>query len=172
MRKIAFALFAVLVVAGAASAQQDMGNYSLTGVTYTTGIVETADSSAIALREDSGRLVTILLSTQTVNVNHATPGTRVRVNFHTDDQNRPVADEIQGIPEPLTEKVTPEPKVTYTDVATPPAAAPEPYVAPAPEPAPVPAEPEPLPKTASSIPAIALVGLLSFAAALAVRFVR
>lgn len=176
MKRIALFTALVLLAGGIAFAQQDMGNVPMTGATYTTGIVEAADRSAFTLREDSGRLITILLATATVNADHATPGTRVRVNFHKDDQNRPVADEIQGIKREVAQAPAGEVKVTYEAAAqapapTPKAVPPAPRVTP-PAPAPEPMAAAPLPRTASPLAAIALLGLLALGGAVALRFAR
>lgn len=172
MRRIALFIVLVLLAGGVAFAQQDMGNVATTGATYTTGVVEAADGSAFTIKEDSGRLITILFSSGTVNADHATPGSRVRVNFHKDAENRPVADEIQGIKREVVTAPAPEPKVTYSDIPQAPAPAPK-YVAPAPQAAPpTPPVAAPLPKTASSLAGIALLGLLAMGAAIGLRFAR
>ena len=176
MRRIALFTALVLLAGGIAFAQQDMGNVSTPGASYTTGIVEAADRSAFTLKEDSGRLITILLSQATVNADHATPGSRVRVNFHKDDQNRPVADEIQGIKLEVAQAPAPELKVTYSDIPATPAPAPRyvppPAAPPAAPPATEPVTAAPLPRTASPLAGIALLGLLAMGAAVAIRFAR
>lgn len=170
MRKIALLTAVALLLGGVAFAQQDMGNVPGTGATYTTGIVEAFDGSAVTLREDSDRVVTILVAKATVGADHPLVGSRVRVNFHRNESNQWVADEIQGLPG----TVTPPAAIVHTTPVMP-TEPPQPTYAKAPKPAPTAPEPqaEPmaaLPKGASPLATIGLIGLLALGGALALRF--
>lgn len=171
MRKIAILAVLAALVAGAAFAQPDMGNTAISGATYTTGIVQAFDGSAVTIKESSNRVVTLLIDKATVGADHPLIGSRVRVNFHHNEKGQAVADEIQGLPgeEPKPPTIVvntpvlptePAPQPTYT----------KPVYTPAPTPAPT-AEPAPtLPKGGSPLATVGLVGLLALGGALALRF--
>ncbi len=171
------ALFAVLLVlaGGIAWAQQDMGRSSVAGAGFTTGVVELFDKTSMSLREDSNRVVTILIVPGTVGADHELVGSRVRVTFHHNDNNQAIADEIQAVAGEKQEVAaapvyqptpTPAPAPTVVEKkAYTPAPA---YTAPAPEPM----VEKTLPRTASPLAAIGLLGLLSLGGALVVRFTR
>lgn len=171
MRKLVLMVAFALLLGGAAFAQQDMGNLSNTGASYTTGVVEAADASALTLREDSNRVITLLIDKGTVGADHPLVGSRVRVTFHRNEQSQLVAREIQGLP---GQEVKPEAVVHTTPVMpTEPKSAPA-YAKPAYTPAPTPepqAAPEPtLPKGGSPLATIGLLGLLALGGGLALRF--
>jgi hypothetical protein len=187
---IALALI-VLATAGAAVAQNDMGNVATTGATFTVGVVDSFGANSVTLKKDSGDVVTILLEDATVGKDHLVNGNRVRIDYVLDDQNQAVAQEIEingdrvaettAIEAPAVEAPVVE---TETEVAveTPAPAPAETYTAPAPaapapaieaEPAPMPEPtPEALPATASRLGAFALLGLLALASGVAIRLAR
>lgn len=174
MRRLAILTAFALLVGGAAFAQQDMGNVPNTGASYTTGVVEAADASALTLREDTNRVITLLIDKGTVGADHPLVGSRVRVTFHRNEQNQMIAKEIQGLPgqEVKPEAVVhtapvmptePVPQPTYAKTATPaPTPAAEPQAAPELEPT--------LPKGGSPLGTIALLGLLALGGGLLLRF--
>jgi hypothetical protein len=177
-----FTLFAVLVAlaGGTALALQEMGHLSVAGAGYTTGVVELIDSNSMTLREDSNRIVTILIVPGTVGAENHLIGSRVKVTFHHNDSNQAIADEIQGVTgeaEAKTVATTSAPAVQAM-----PAAAPAPTVTKEKTYVPAPAaieqpttastptiEPK-LPHTASPLAAIGLLGLMSLGGALVLRF--
>lgn len=183
MRKLALAAALVAFAGSIAFAQQDMGNTPGTGATYTTGVVQALDDNSLTLKEDSNRVVTFLIVTGTVGAENHLVGSRVRVNFHHNENNQGIADEIQGVHgelETATVAVTPTPtrapmppvaEPTYTKrVVTPePTTIPEPSVE-----LEARVEPEPelesLPQGASPLASLGLLGLLSLGGALALRF--
>ena len=173
MRKIALLTVFALLVGGAAFAQQDMGNAATTGAGYMTGVVESADSSALTLRDDSDRVLTLLIDKGTVGADHSLVGSRVRVTFHRNDANQMVAREIQGLageeskPAAIvhTAPVMPnqppaQPTYTKQTVVTP---EPAPMAEPMAEPAPS------LPRGASPLATLGLLGLIALGGALALR---
>jgi hypothetical protein len=91
---IALALI-VLATAGAAVAQNDMGNVATTGATFTVGVVDSFGANSVTLKKDSGDVVTILLEDATVGKDHLVNGNRVRIDYVLDDQNQAVAQEIE-----------------------------------------------------------------------------
>lgn len=181
------ALFAVLITlaGGTAFAQQDMGNSSTTGATYTTGIVESIDGSQLTLRDESKQVLTILIVKGTVGAKNHPVGSRVRVNFHNDETGQTIADEIQGAPGKIQgapgEIQASEGEVQQETVATaPPTAGTGTPNVQGPRPAPAPVYTETpdtetasnLPRTASPLAAIGLLGLMSLSGALVIRFIR
>ncbi len=183
-RFVLFALF-VALAGGMAFAQQDMGNKPTAGATYTTGVLESIDSSSLTLRDDANQLATFQIVTATVGAKNHELGTRVRVNFHRNDQDALIADTIQGASgDAETAEVATAPEqtpATYTDST--PTAAPTAQAAvttPEPETVPdsntdsdtdsTPSMETSLPHTASPLAAIGLLGLLSLGGALAIRF--
>lgn len=174
------ALFAVLIAlaGGTAFAQQDMGNSSVTGATYRTGIVESIDGSQLTLRDESEQVLTILIVKGTVGAKNHPVGSRVRVNFHNDEAGQSIADEIQGAPGEIQ---APEGEVHQETVATePPTAETDTPKVQGPRPAPAPVRTETpdtetasyLPHTASPLAAIGLLGLLCLSGALVIRIIR
>jgi hypothetical protein len=176
MKRLAL-LGILLLFGGVAVAQQDMGNLSVTGATYATGVVEMTTSDSITIRKDSGEVVTVLLDAKTVGAQERAVGSRVRIDFHLDNQSRAVADEIQGVsPEAAATKPASETKVA--PAVTPEASAPVAETAAPAETtaAPVTATQAPaetkLPATASPLPGLALLGLLAISGAVTLRAVR
>ena len=175
-------LFAVLVAlaGGTALAQNEMGHLSVAGAGYTTGVVELIDSNSVSVREDSNRVVTILIVPGTVGAQNHALGSRVKVTFHHNDTNQAIADEIQGVQgeaEVKTVATEPAPAVqTMPMAATAPTVTKEKAYVPAPAAIEQPTtdstttiEPK-LPHTASPLAAIGLLGLLSLGGALVLRF--
>lgn len=180
-----FALLALLcaAVSGTALAQQDMGNLKTAGSTYTTGVVEANAADSITIREDSDRVVTVLFDEGTVGAPGHAVGSRVRINFHLNEANQAVADEIQGvttdsydvveatvISEPVLPSGPPieEPAIAETAPEVEPAVTAEPAAEPAPEPA----YREALPATGSQLYGLALLGLVSLSTATLLRVAR
>lgn len=180
-------MFAVLIAlaAGPALAQQDMGNTSVSGATYTTGIVESIDGSHLTLIDESGQAMTILIVSGTVGAKNHPVGSRVRVNFHHNEDGQSVADVIQGAPGDVQVAET---EVRH-EMVVPAPPTPRPATTRVQEPTPTTAviyDDEPvaetstfprnasstLPRTASSLAAIGLLGLLSLGGALVIRFSR
>jgi hypothetical protein len=177
-----FTLFAVLVAlaGGTALAQQDMGNSPIKGAGYTTGVVQFIDSHSMTLKEDSNRIITLLIAPATVGANTQLVGGRVRVTLHHDNNGQAIADVIQGVqveaeaktvvatPAPAVQAMpttAPAPTVTTEKAYVPaPAAIEQPTTASTPM-----IEPK-LPHTASPLAAIGLLGLLSLGGALVLRF--
>lgn len=174
MKKLALFAGLIALVGGTAVAQQDMGNASVSGATYTTGIVESIDGSQLTLRDDAKQVVTILIAKGTVGAKNHPVGSRVRVNFHHNEDGQSVADEIQGAgavtegtevkATVATAPTTPE-LVADTQTVTTPSSPPEPTADDSTSEA-------SLPRTASPLAAIGLLGLLSLAGALVIRLVR
>lgn len=180
-----FAVVAVLALAGAsvAIAQSDMGNLTPTGATYAVGVVESLGSEYVTIVLASGERQTILLGDHTVGKSLLANGFRARIDYRVDERGQAVAEVIQsGGEEPATVAAA-EPAVrTWVEPSE--AAAVEPSEAAAVEPAPVEAaapetpmampeaSSETLPATASTLPGLALLGLLSFVGAVALRFAR
>jgi len=176
-------MFAVLIAlaGGTAFAQQDMGNSSVSGATFTTGIVESIDASQLTLRDQADRVTTILIEKGTVGAMNHPVGSRVRVNFHTNESGQSVADEIQGAPgevqaaeaEVHGETVTSDPATTAsTHAATTHAQKPNTATEPTYEEDSETEATSTLPRTASSHAAIGLLGLLSLCGALVIRVSR
>ena len=180
-----------LAVSGAAVAQQDMGNMATSGATYATGEVQANAVDSITVKEDNGQVVTFLIDDKTVGALGHPSGSRVRINFHRNDLDQGVADEIQGVggdakvvvsdTKVVSEPVMPSgPAIEQPKVAAPePIAATEPvYTEPVvketvvTEPAVETASTEPLPATASHLHELALLGLLALSAAAAIRVSR
>lgn len=180
MKRIVLIAALFLAVSGVAVAQQDMGNVPSSGATFTTGVVEANAVDSITIREDDGRVITFLIDDKTVGALGHSAGTRVRVNFHRNDLDQGVADEIQGAGSGAQMEATAEAKVIADPVlpSGPPieetkVAVAEPAPAPAVETAPEePAYTEPLPATASHLFELGLLGLLALSAATVVRFAR
>ena len=184
MKRLAL-LGILLLFGGVAVAQQDMGHLSVPGANYATGVIEMTTNDSITIRKDSGEVVTLLLDSATVGAQDRAVGSRVRIDFHVNNEDRAVADEIQGAA-PATAPVVAESTVTTPiesapkaeTVAVPEASAPiAETAAPAETPAaPVTATQEPaetkLPATASTLPGLALLGLLAISGAVTLRAVR
>jgi hypothetical protein len=186
MKRFALLAIVTLLTAGVAAAQTtgDMGNTATPGATYGTGIVVSSGFDALVLRRDDGTSFTALITKATVGAKEFPVGTRVRVDFHTNEQGQAVADVIQG----LSGDIEPAPaKVVVTESPTPaPAAAltPAPKVRVTPPPATTTvitpttatttyaADNDQLPATAGNSTAVALFGLLAFAGAVALRATR
>jgi hypothetical protein len=169
------ALLGILVLfGGVAVAQQDMGNVAVAGATYTTGVVEMTTRDSMSIRKDSGEVVTVLINSATVGAQERPVGTRVRVDFHRDNDNRAIADEIQGIAPVVAEAAATMPLGTGTQAT--PATAPETSAPAETTAAPVTETPAPvadkLPATASTLPGLALLGLLAISGAVTLRAVR
>jgi len=186
------AVLAVLTVGvAAAQSSQDMGNMKTSGATFAEGIVDTSSSTSLSIKNEAGGRLSFLLDSHTVNAANHPAGSRVKINYHTNENGVAIADEIQGagdsgkVATTTTATTTTQAPLTttYTE-STKPAPAPvtEP-VTPA-EPAPVAApadttvkqpttsEPSNLPKTASHLPAIGLLGLAALAGFAVLRSVR
>lgn len=177
---VLLALLAVLTAgAGIAQTTGDMGNTSTPGATYGTGIVVTSSADSLVLRRDDGSTFTVLINDATVGAKNFAAGARVRVDFHTNEQGQAVADVIQGL---AGEPAPAKPNVVVTESpATPPAPAaaltpappaPTTTYAPAPAPTSYDTDNDQLPATAGDSPAVALVGLLALAGAVALRASR
>ena len=183
MKKLALLALLAALTAGAGIAQTtgDMGNTSTPGATYGTGVVVTSNPDALVLRRDDGSAFTVLINNATVGAKDFATGARVRVDFHTNEQGQAVADVIQGLagdPAPATPKVVvtdspgtlPDPAATLTPAPPPPA--PTTTYAPAPAPTSYDTDNDQLPATAGDSPAVALMGLLALAGAVALRASR
>lgn len=193
---MALATALLLSASGVAVAQSDMGNAPTTGATFSTGIVESFGTNSVTIKRDSGESVTYVLDNATIGKANLANGSRVRIDYVTNDQGQTVAKEIQINADAANIAATPATEVdvdTTADVkvetTTPAAPAPSAtYTAPAPA-APMPdttadvdvdttmdttidTDRDTLPATASRLPAFALLGLVALAAGLAVRFVR
>jgi hypothetical protein len=181
MKRFALIAAIFLAVSGVAVAQQDMGNVSAAGATYTTGVVEANAVDSITIREDDGRVLTFLIDGKTVGALGHSAGSRVRIDFHRNELDQGVADEIQGVSsgnemaavaeakvvtEPVLPSGPPIEEETQVAVAEP---EPEPVVI---ETAPEPAYTEPLPATGSRLFELGLLGLLALSAATVIRFAR
>lgn len=179
MRKLVLLAVVTLLTAGVAAAQTtgDMGNMSTPGATFATGVVVSSSPDALVLRRDDGSAFTVLINSATVGAKDFAAGTRVRIDFHINEQSQAVADVIQGLGSDVAE---PEPQgsVVITESAAPPAA-----LTPPPAPAPITAYPPPtatttysaddqLPATAGNSTAVGLIGLLALAGAVALRASR
>ena len=184
------AVLAVLTVGvAAAQSSQDMGNMKTSGATFAEGIVDTSSSTSLSIKNEAGGRLSFLLDSHTVNAANHPAGSRVKINYHTNENGVAIADEIQGAGDSgkvATTTTTTQAPAATTYTETKPAPAPvtetEP-VTPA-EPAPVAApvdttmnrpvatEPSNLPKTASHLPAIGLLGLAALAGFAVLRSVR
>lgn len=180
-----FGMFAALslLIAGIAVAQQDLGNAAAPGATYTTGVVRSVDSYSVTIEKDSGETETLLLDLATVGSNRLASGSRVRIDYHMNTYAQAVADVIQAAPSAQV-------KVESTPIAPAPAPVAETATAVEPAPAeiaevesapvtetaaPVVTESSPdemLPATASRLPLLLLVGLVTVSTATIVRFAR
>lgn len=176
---------AALVVAGTgvAFAQSSMGNAPTTGSTFAVGTVESIASDSVTIILESGDQLTILLGDHTVGKQYLLNGSRVRIDYRNNDNGVAVAEEIEvGGGEPAqvaaapvvtyeTERNTPTPQTYRAEPTTPITTTPR-YT----EPERVIAQAEPrtynLPATASWMPGLALLGLLSLAGAVALRISR
>jgi len=189
-----FAVLAVLTVGvAAAQSSQDMGNMKTSGATFAEGIVDTSSSTSLSIKNEAGGRLSFLLDSHTVNAANHPAGSRVKINYHTNENGVAIADEIQGAGDsgkvatttstttttqaPLattyTESTKPAPApVTESEPVTP--AEPAPVAAPADTTVKQPATSEPsnLPKTASHLPAIGLLGLAALAGFAVLRSVR
>jgi hypothetical protein len=179
---IAFAVALVLSSGGVAFAQLDMGNNPTAGSTYAVGTVKSMVSDSVTLVLESGDQMTILLGNHTVGKSFLAIGHRARITYRVNESGQAVAEVIQsgGSGEPAEAEVATTPLVSHqTDTARPrvETAPVEPSPRPAdvePEPAVARAETRPysLPATASGMPGLALLGLLSLAGAITLRFGR
>ena len=186
MKRFALIVAICLAASGAAWAQQDMGNVKSVGASYTTGTVESNALDSLTFRDDSGQLLTVLFDDGTVGALGHPAGSHVRINYHRNDQGQAIADEIQGIksdaelqakmPEAtvISEPVMPsgapiaEAQVAVTEPA-PAAPAAEPIVVEQKEET---AQAQPLPKTASNLYGLALLGLAALSSASILRISR
>lgn len=180
-----FLVVAALLLAGAGVtfAQSNMGNTSTTGSTFAVGTVESIASDSVTIILESGDQLTILLGDHTVGKQYLLNGSRVRIDYRSNDNGVAVAEEIEvGGGEPAkvaaapvvryeTEQNAPVQK-TYRAEPTKPVTTTPRYT----EPETVVAQAEPrtydLPATASWMPGLALLGLLSLAGAVALRIAR
>lgn len=155
-----------------------MGNVSTPGATYGTGVVVSSGSDALVLRRDDGTSFTALITKATVGAKEFAAGTRVRVDFHTNEQGQAVADVIQGLGGDAERAPA---KVVVTESAAPAPPAPAAAQVPATPPTAYPpstatttyaADNDQLPATAGNSTAVALFGLLALAGAVALRASR
>jgi hypothetical protein len=159
-----------LLVLGVAVAQQDMGNSPVPGATFTTGTVRAVGPDSVTIEKDSGETVTLLLNAATVGSERLVTGSRVRIDFHTNEYAQGVADVIQA-GESEQVQVASEPIEEPAPIVAPPAASEpieEPVVAAVTESP----DQEALPATASNLPAFLLSALIALAAAVALRLAR
>ena len=191
MKSLAVLAVLAVLVSGAAVAQssQDLGNVRTAGATYADGIVDASSTTSLSIKNDAGGRLTFVLDSHTVNaMNHAV-GTRVKINYHTNENGVAIADEIQGpassSADAAAAKSTSATATTSSTSSTYAASEPKPApvatetapVAPAPvvteaAPAPATTAPAKLPKTASILPTLAVIGLASLAGFAALRSVR
>ena len=183
MKKLALLAALILLTAGVAAAQTtgNMGNMATPGATFDTGVVVSSGPDALALRRDDGSTFTVLINSATVGAKNFAAGSRVRVDFHTNEQSQAVADVIQGLG---AEAEPAKPSVVVSSAPVLPS--PAPAAAPTPPPPPAPSiESEPvtatttydadsdqLPATAGNSTAVGLIGLLALAGAVALRASR
>ena len=182
------AVLAVLTV-GVAAAQsgQQLGNMQTSGATFAEGVVDASSTTSLSIKNEAGGRLTFLLDDHTVNAANHPVGSRVKINYHTNENGVGIADEIQGVggsgkvaTTTTTATTSQAPaSTTYTETAKPA----EPVTERAPV-APAPAdtsmtqttttttEPANLPKTASHLPAIGLLGLAALAGFAVLRSVR
>lgn len=178
MKKLALLALLTVLTAGAGIAQTtgDMGNTSTPGATYSTGVVVTNNPDSLVLRRDDGSAFTVLINDATVGAKKFAAGARVRVDFHTNEQGQAVADVIQGFagdPAPVKPNVVMTQSPTPTTTLTPaPPPAPSTTYAPAPAQTSYDNDNDQLPATAGDSPAVALLGLLALAGAVALRASR
>jgi len=174
------ALVAVLALAGTsgAFAQSDMGNSSTSGATFMVGVVQSITGDSVTLVLASGEQQTILLGHHTVGKQFLVNGSRARIDYRTNDNGQAVAEVIQSAGEQTTTvAVAPEVRVEVEQTA--PAstyraepAAPVQTSVLEPSVAPTETRTYSLPATASWMPSLALLGLLSLAGAVAIRIGR
>jgi hypothetical protein len=185
---ICAAALLALLVAGGATAQQDMGNTAATGATFTTGVLKARTADSLTLAKDDGETVTLLVDVATVGLAGLENEQRVRVDYHVNEYGQAVADVVQaGAPapttiaasapaEPAVAAPTPLPSETATVELEPtPAIEREVEARAEIEPAPAEvavAEPESLPATASRLPLLVLLGAATLGAALVLRLAR
>lgn len=200
MKTFGMLALAAVLTAGAAAAQttQDLGNTRTAGATYASGIVDASSSTSLSIKNEAGGRLTFLLDEHTVNPAKPAVGSRVRINYHTNENGVAIADEIQGVGGADTKVAASSMATSESSASTyAPAAAPaappvstetEPAPPAASEPAPMssttstsattePApsattEPSALPKTASELPLLGAIGLAALAGAAALRSAR
>ena len=187
MKRFALIVAVCLVAGGAAWAQQDLGNVRVAGATYTTGTVESNALDSLTFRDDAGQLLTVLFDNGTVGALGHPVGSHVRVDFHLNDRGQAIADEIQGkttdaelaasanygAPQAqvVSEPVMPSsPPIAEARVAVAEPAPPSIVIETTVEPKP--AQEQALPKTASHLYGLALLGLAALSSALILRFAR
>jgi len=164
-----------LASASVAVAQSDMGNLNPAGPTYAVGVVESLGSGHVTIVLASGERQTILLGDHTVGKSLLANGFRARIDYRVDERGQAVAEVIQSGGEEPAKVAAAEPAVrTWVEPSEVAAVQPAPVEAAAPETpvATLETSSETLPATASSLPGLALLGLLSFVGAVALRFTR
>ena len=188
------AVLAVLTVGvAAAQSSQDLGNMKTSGATFAEGIVDTSSTTSLSIKNEAGGRLSFLLDSHTVNAANHPAGSRVKINYHTNENGVAIADEVQGVGDAgkVASSTTTTTTTTEAPAATTYTATTKPAPAPMAEPEPVkPAEPAPavapaetttttstepastLPKTASNLPALGLLGLAALAGFAVLRSTR
>ena len=164
-RSFFVALVALVLAAGAAVAQQDMGNAS--GGTFTVGVVESFGSNSVTIRKDNGASATFLLEEATVGKQYLANGARARIDYVTNAQNQGIAQEIEIHGPSVVAEAAPAAAAESYQVASAEPVAPAPSAA-----APAQTTAEALPATASRLPLFALLGLLALGGGVALRLAR
>jgi hypothetical protein len=180
---LAFVAVVLLAGTGGAFAQSNMGNTATSGSTFAVGTVESIASDSVTIKLESGDQLTIMLGDHTVGKQYLLNGSRVRIDYRSNENGQAVAEEIEvGGGEPAvvaaapvvryeTEKNVPL-QETYRAEPAPPVATPRSYTEPDRVVAQTTTRPYDLPATASWMPSLALLGLLSLAGAVTLRIVR
>lgn len=183
---LALVVALVLSSTGGAFAQSDMGNTATAGATYMVGVVQSIAPDSVTLVQASGEQMTLMLADHTIGKKFLVSGNRARIDYSVNASGQAVADVIQSAGHADTvvavpavtetsEEQVPVEKVEPTPVRVEPAPRTEPLPPAAPAAAvtttPV-TRPYSLPATASGMPGLALLGLLSLAGAVTLRMVR
>lgn len=188
MKRFAFLAILCVLCAGVVLAQtsQNFGKQAVSGSTYVSGVVVSSTSDSLVIRDDAGHQQMLQINSATVNALNHPEGSRVKVSYHLNDSNQAIADEIQ--PGAAAETSS----TSSSTAAEPPVASTAPSPSAMAQASPSPVTPAPaysestssdtsstttarrtkLPKTASNLPAVALLGLAALGGALALRAAR
>jgi hypothetical protein len=147
MKRIVLGALLCAALSGAAFSQTEPARDVAGGTIEIAGVVEANTVDSITVRADSGGTVQMAFDRGTVGALGHPVGSRVEARFHHDELGQPVADEIRAL-------------AGGTAVV----AAARSYDTAAPA--------ETLPRSASSLPLLGLLGLLSISAATLVRAAR
>jgi hypothetical protein len=159
-----------LMTFGAAIAQQDMGNSTAAGATYTTGVVTARTPDSVTIEKDSGDVVTLLIDVATVGSGALQTDQRVRIDYHVNEYGQAVADVIQTAAAPdVVTVATSEPTAEAPPLPAAPQVA---TAAPAADVRELSPADEALPATASRLPLLVALGTLALAGAVALRIGR